>query len=355
MREIQGISVEMTQIDIAFNIPTKNNALIQCSYERIRKSSSKGGNYRSFVDSMSSEIWALHEIQTENDKVNSKQTGTVRLRQKEWMNPNKIKVPILLEHFTDDNDNPSSDSMDDSTHTASQAQLPNIMLSKIYHDFCHGNTSQDYIEIDANSIYSVKFYSTISHYLTQRRNQLPLTFRQMNDLHKSSMLTVQRFSDLMLALSGGAMKHVHDHGICARLEVSVRPNGRSSIGDHLRRHGHLIDVLAHVHIALNDLIMTGNHKLSFKTSPCELVYAKILQLISLLKSMTRFRASVKFCDIHRGNKHSDWLRAMVTLIMTFTGIAGETNLKFFAKWLHDGCRYPNKSATQSPHRSSHEH
>jgi len=339
MREIQGISVEMTQIDIAFNIPTKNNALIQCSYERIRKSSSKGGNYRSFVDSMSSEIWALHEIQTENDKVNSKQTGTVRLRQKEWMNPNKIKVPILLEHFTDDNDNPSSDSMDDSTHTASQAQLPNIMLSKIYHDFCHGNTSQDYIEIDANSIYSVKFYSTISHYLTQRRNQLPLTFRQMNDLHKSSMLTVQRFSDLMLALSGGAMKHVHDHGICARLEVSVRPNGRSSIGDHLRRHGHLIDVLAHVHIALNDLIMTGNHKLSFKTSPCELVYAKILQLISLLKSMTRFRASVKFCDIHRGNKHSDWLRAMVTLIMTFTGIAGDTNLKFFARWLRDGCRY----------------
>ena len=61
----------------------------------------------------------------------------------------------------------------------------------------------------------------------------------------------------------------------------------------------------------------------------ELVYAKILQLISLLKSMTRFRASVKFCDIHRGNKHSDWLRAMVTLIMTFTGIAGDTNLKFF--------------------------
>jgi hypothetical protein len=157
-------------------------------------------------------------------------------------------------------------------------------MSVEYHDYFHGNTSPDYIEIDANSIYSVKIYPTISHYLTQRHNQLPLTFKQMNDLHKSSMLNLQRFSNLMLKLSGGAMKHVHDHGICARIELSVRPNGNSSIGNYIRCHGHFINVLAHVHIAVHELITTGNHKLCFETSPCELVYAKILQLISLLDS-----------------------------------------------------------------------
>ena len=72
---------------------------------------------------------------------------------------------------------------------------------------------------------------------------------------------------------------------------------------------------------------------------------RLYKIISAINHQQRFfshqdwHTPVKFCDIHRGNKHSDWLRAMVTLIMTFTGIAGDTNLNFFAKWLHDECRY----------------
>jgi len=31
MRETPGVTVEMTQLDIAFNFPTERNALIQCS------------------------------------------------------------------------------------------------------------------------------------------------------------------------------------------------------------------------------------------------------------------------------------------------------------------------------------
>jgi len=71
------------------------------------------------------------------------------------------------------------------------------------------------------------------------------------------------------------MKHVHDHGICARLEVSVRPNGMSSIGDSIRCHGHFIDVLTHIHVAIHELFMSRKHKLSVKTLPYKLVYAKI--------------------------------------------------------------------------------
>lgn len=331
IRDIQGVSVEIMQVDIAFNIPTTKNDLIQCSYEQI----SERGRNRTFVDSMLPETWALHSIHTQNDRVDRKQKGSVRLRQTEWTKSSKIKLPLFLEESkTEDNGNSS-----DSSFIPTQGQTRNVLLSQVYHPSSICNTSPYHIEIDANTIYSIKFYSTISHYLTQRRNQLPLTFKQMNDLPQSSMIHLQRFSNLMLKLCGGAMKFVHNNGICARLEVSVRPNGGSTIGNVIRCHGHLTDILAHVQIAIHELIISGNHKLTLNTIHSELVYSKILFLIDQLQSMTRFRAAVRFCDIYCGNRCYDWLRAVVNAIMTFTGLGGQTKLKYVAKWLHDESRY----------------
>jgi len=336
MRDIQGVSVELTQLDIAFNIPTTKKSLIQCFHEKFGVDREQEHHY--VTDSMSVDVWPLHAIQIKNEKVDCKQKGSVRLKQKEWRKPKNIKIPLQQEHLIHHEDK-SSDSNDDPNFIPSPTQLPNETLLEVYHESPHDNTSPDHIKFDANSIYSVKFYSTISHHLTQCRNQVPLTFQQMNELPLSSMVFLQRFFNHMLKHSGDAMKHVHDHGICARLEVSVRPNGMSSIGNSIRCHGHFIDVLAHVHVALHELFMSGKHKLSVRTLPYQLVYAKVLQLINHIHSLTRFRASVKFCDIYRGNKCSEWLRAIVTVILTYTGLGGETNMKYFAKWLHDESRY----------------
>jgi hypothetical protein len=227
------------------NISTTKNSLIQCLHERFGVDREQEHQY--VTDSMSSEIWPLHTIKIKNEKVDSKQIGSVRLKQKKWRNPKKIKMPLLHEYHNKDK---SSDSTYDSTFIPSPIILPNVTLLEVYHDSCNDNTSPDHIEFDAKSIYSVKFYSTISHHVTQRRNQVPHTFNQMNNLPQSSMVYLTRFFNLMLKHSGGAMKHVHDHGICARLEVSVRPNGMSSIGDSIRCHGHFIDVLAQIHVAI---------------------------------------------------------------------------------------------------------
>ena len=338
MRDMQGVSVEMTQLDIAFNIPTTKKSLIQCLHEHSHVNREQEHHY--VTDSMSVDVWPLHTIQIKNEKVDCKQRGSVRLKQKKWTKPKTIKIPLQHEHLIHHEDK-SSDSNDDSTFFPSptSTQLPNETLLEVYHESRVDNTSPDHIKFDANSIFSVKFYSTISHYLRQRLNQVPLTFQQMNELPLSNFLSLQRFFTHMLKHSGDAMKHVNDHGICARLEVSVRPNGFSSIGNSIRCHGHFIDVLAHVHVALHELLMSGKHKLSVMTLPYELVYAKVLQLINHMQPLTKFRASVKFCDFYRGNKCSEWLRAIVTVILTYAGLGGETNMKYFAKWLHDESRY----------------
>ena len=144
------------------------------------------------------------------------------------------------------------------------------------------------------------------------------------------------------------MQFVRKNGICARLEVSVRPSCHSTAGDALRCSGHLIDILAHVFIVIHELFQRQKHKLSVYTTPYELVYTKVLFLIDQVQSLTRFRASVRFCDVYKGEKYSDWLSAIVNAIMTYIGLAGETKLRSLEKWLLDEKRFnPTNGSTRS--------
>ena len=76
MRIIPGVSVEMTQLDIAFNIPTTQNSLIQCSHERLSNNIEQD-HHQGVTDSMSVEVWPLHAIQIKDEKIDRKQRGSV--------------------------------------------------------------------------------------------------------------------------------------------------------------------------------------------------------------------------------------------------------------------------------------
>ena len=328
LRNTTGVSVEMSQLDIAFNLPIPRNYIVQCSYEKISRKNKKD----SCVDFMSAEHWALHGIQTKDGKVekDKNQIGTFRAKQNEWNKPSILIIPVQQ----DCNDLSHSDYSDDSTYNdtdENQNQLPYI-VSQIYHD-CNQ------IEIDAKSVYSVKGYSNISHYTTQKRSQIPLTYAKINDFPTNTIVSLQRFFQLLLTISDGTMKFVQEHGICARLEVSVRPSCHSNHGISLRCDAHLIDILSIVFIVIHELLQRQKYKLTNTTTPYEPVYTKILSLIDQAQSLLRFRASVRFCDVYKGDHCSTWLRALVITIMTFIGLAGETKLKYLKKWLDDDKRY----------------
>ena len=343
MRESPGITVEMTQLDIAFNIPTEKNSLIQCSYKKVTPNENKK---KSSLESMTPEIWPLHTIRMRNDRVDSRQIGTARLKQKKWDKPKITSFLMNKKHYNDSHC--SDNTMSSDSEYSGDDDGENTILAQVYEDSSVTPSTLDHMDIDMKSIYSVKFYSTLAHFVTQRRSQLPLTYLAMVQLPKSSMVSLQRLLSLILKISGGAMNHVKRNGICARLEISVRPSCSNHVGNSLRCHGHLIDILAHVHITIHELFLSKNHMLSFTTISHEPVYRKILLLVDQLQSMTRLRASVRFCDIYTGGKCSTWLRAIVTVIMTSTGLAGESKLKFFKKWVDDENRYtPNDMSPQS--------
>ena len=309
----KGVSVELTQIDLAFNIPTKN-ALVQWSYDRDHKQSG-------FVlNTATAEVWPLHTVVTDNGLVSPDrdQKGTVRLQQQKWDSPKPISM------FSDNNEEDSYDSND----VEDNHRPWNNTLRKIY-------PSESML--DAKSIHHMKLYSGIVHILKQGQRLLPLTYLTMKDFHKISFSSLKNFWDHMRKISGESIKLVKRHGICARIEVSVRP-GSHLYGDILRCRGHLIDILAHVQIAIRDLFC-GMHKVRFKTIPYELVYPRTLSLIDQVESQTRFRASRRFCDLFQGEKYEEWLKAFVTLIMITAGLTGELKLKSVAKWLKDSKRY----------------
>ena len=81
MRDMQQVSVEMTQLDIACNIPTTKNSLIQCLHEHFHVNREQEHQY--ITVSMLSHVWPLHAIQIKNKKVDPKQRGSVCLKQKE--------------------------------------------------------------------------------------------------------------------------------------------------------------------------------------------------------------------------------------------------------------------------------
>ena len=338
MRNTADVTAELCQIDFAFTLPTKQNHLIQCSHEKLKKNVKKD----SCVDSMTTEHWALHGIHTKDGKVVSKQRGSVRMKTTNYTESSIIKIPL---GYNDECSENLSDTSDATYADNSPPQLPTI-VSQVYHDSSNVKSSTEVISMDSKSVYSVKIYPDGSHYLTQRRSKIPLSYDKMRDFHTSSMLALQRFFQLLLRISGGFMKSVQENGICTRFEVSVRPSCHSNVGNLLRCRGHLIDMLAHVFIVIHELFQRQKHKLSIYTTPYELVYTKALSLIDQAQSLTRFRSSVRFCDVYTSVKCSDWLRAIVVTILTYIGLSGETKLKFLVKWLKDEKRY--NPTNQSP-------
>jgi hypothetical protein len=309
----KGVSVELTQIDLAFNIPT-NDAPVQWSYDIDH-------NKSGFVlNSATAEVWPLHTVVTNNGLISPDrdQEGTVRLQQQKWDSPESISM------FSDNNEENSYDSDD-----VQDNHLPwNNTLRKIY----PSNST-----LDAKSIHHMKFFSSIAHILRMGQRLLPLTYLKMKDFHKISFSSLNFFWDHMRKISGESIKLVQRHGICARIEVSVRPGSHRN-GDILRCKGHLIDILVHVQIAISDLFC-GKHKVRFKTIPYELVYPKTLSLIDQAESQTRFQASRRFCDLFQGVRYEEWLKAFVTLIMITAGLTGELKFKSVVKWLNNSKRH----------------
>lgn len=326
-----GIDVETTQLDIAFNFSPEQN-LLQWSQTRYNKPNKK---IPSVFRKCNNETWAIHDVKctTNNGLIKcipTQQRGTVRLRQKNWKTPYNSNLEDHYQVYYDG----GYDDNDDGGYLEYNENWSDVL-----------NSNFKGTKINHNSIHSVKLYPTISHIMRNQKvmNVMPMSLSKMANLHTCTFRKLQLMLNSMQVKFNKAAQIITNYGICARTEISIRP-GIDMVGSYLRLQGTFVDVMLHVHVALNDLFFQ-ERKLSLHHMQIDPVRSKLFSLVAGVEPYVKMRSALRFCDLHSA-RVQQWLQCMMNLIMSLGGLASNFNLKYVSKWLTDLERHdPTGQAT----------
>ena len=308
LRRFEGIIVETTQMDIAFNLPIINH-FVQWMYKSNPKKRKKAGEC--VFASSATDVWPLHDIVCDHSGPRNQleQKGTIRLKHAKW-------------------------------EVSAQSVVANHYRNYVNEEefTCNENwEGMEYFKkrlINNKSIYSAKLYSTISHILRKNQNSQPLNRALMDNIHLTSFQNLNRMIEQMKFLFGSAVDFVSDEkiGIAARIEISIRPG----TNDELRVTGSFADILLMVHVAINDLFYHDNtHSLGLCCIPTEPVITKFQSLVMGILPFFKLRGNDKFNDTYNDSQHVSWLRAMLSCIMTIAGLAAEFKIKYIMQWMNE--------------------
>jgi hypothetical protein len=327
MRKVNGITVELVQIDIAFSLETKDE-LVLWSNKKIKNIKKRQKPY--MLRGALLRTYCLHSIVNNNEQIapDNNQDGSIQLKHdKNW---NQSEVSLVPEHYEIEN-------MEDKDCVDGEKEYHKHWCEPMAR--CYSQT-----KICHTTLHNIKAYSTISHMITKGRKDQPLSVKKMDILHTWSFRQLQKFVAHMRKTAQRITKNVKKYGISARFEFSIRPNN-CEVARVLRYCGDLSDVLLHVHVGLHDVLCNNHRKLCIRLIPLEPVRAKTDYLLEHLSSQLQIRASESFCNLYKDCKVHAWLKAIANLIMVTVGIAPEYNLKYVRRWMKDCKRHdPFKEA-----------
>lgn len=328
MRSTAGIKVELVQMDIAFSLSMKNELVRwflkpktekKCDQQKKKKNQRTPKNV---LNGATSNTFCLHSVVVNKNKIapDSEQAGTIQYKHKKnWQESN---CSFIKDHYQ------LQSTEDDDSHDLEWNRNWTPLMDSYFQS----------TQITHTTVHNIKAYSTISHMFSKGKTEQPLSRIKMDDFQNWPFRQLQKFTKHIRQTACKTTKYVSEHGICARLEISIRPNIQKN-SQELRLSGDLLDVLAHVHVALNDLLYNNHRKLCIELSPIEPVRANVDYLISIIEPSLRLRATESFSSLHKNTKIHDWLKALANLIMVTVGISPEYNLKYLRKWISDTQRY----------------
>lgn len=325
LRRFEGIIVETTQIDIAFNFPIINH-FVQWMFKK--KPNKRKKACECVFASSATDVWPLHDIVCDHSGPMNQleQKGTIRLKHAKW---DVSAQSVVANHYR------------------------NYVNNEEF--TCNENwEGMEYFKkrlINNKSIYSAKLYSTISHILRKNQNSQPLNRALMENIHLTSFQNLNRMVEQMQILFGSAVNFVSDEkiGIAARIEISIRPG----TNDDLRVTGSFADILLMVHVAINDLFYhDSTHSLGLCCIPTEPVITKFQSLVMEILPFFKLRGNDKFNDTYNDSQHVSWLRAMLSCIMTTAGLAAEFKIKYIMQWMNENDDKRYDPTSQASHLRS---
>jgi hypothetical protein len=325
--------VETTQLDVAFCI--KSSDLLQWSVTKKlkRKRTNNTGRRDSLISAAFPEIWPLHDIVSINGEIGQDmfQKGTIRVKQGQGKMEKSRLVTVLKSTNDDDYDEDEDANIIDGRDDGFVKSMKSIYSADLERILCP-TTSQ--LSINRHDVFSTKLYSTLAHFLLPHKRNLPITISSINSLHTCSMIQLQRDMDTLNKLSKDSLEQLMNHGIHARIEVSVRPGlGGNNDGVRLRSQGHLVDLMSHVFGGLFDLLNHDRYKIDLHKISPRLVHEETQFLIKTVRDHLCQRSSNLFDSVYIDQSTHVWLKAMVCFILTKIGFAHHFKLSPIKQWL----------------------
>lgn len=311
-------SVQVCQLDIAYNIHVKDR-LIRWSLKE-KNSCNKG----SILYGFSRQVWPMHDIEAMNGNVATEknQKGGLLFKHTDWGEAKGLNV---LNNLSDDGEPVIGEEQYD-------------LIDSIYKKTSNGNTeespdskSNKSLIANTSDIHSVKLYSSVRHPMGRSMHKLPMKYDEFEKLPCETMIHLKRILMRLLDQTSKGMSHVQNNGVMARIEFSSRPCAQSH---NLRWHGHLVDHLAIMYRACNDLL----NRVSLSYVDHRKVAERSYELIRTVQSHLMYRNSVQFNRVWTESRQ-DWLVAMISSIMTLSGIAHGCKTRYVKKWIDRGMVY----------------
>lgn len=321
------VTVDITQIDIGFNAQAGKNQLILFSCLKEKNTT------ESILTKTTHKVFPLHKLSKEESEgaiISQEQKGSVLLSKKKWEIPTIIDLKQIVSDQISRGDEPNNG-------------MENV-LSKYSSE--SGDTTMNTF---SNSVYSIKIYSTIAHYLMQQRSKFPLQQSEMYNIGNCSMIQLQRLMKYIDDVSKGSFQHINDHGIQARIEVSVRPFHQDK---NLRELGHYNDFITLAYLAISDVMQESYYTIRYETIHPQPVQVMSQTLIGQIMPYFMLRASSQFNKSYSNSRTTDWLKAHLSMILISIGFGPAYTVKFINSWLKDSDRYDPHELVKIVHRNS---
>ena len=318
----KGVTVELIQLDFGFNVQGKKNQFIQLKCSRgPRQATGQRKKNQSLLGKSKMTVYPIHQIPSpQGTTIKSNDIeGTILLTKdiKKWNSGSQNIIIGNPDELPDDPDESWEE------------------VCKWYKHRRNGEIEVKNLQINPNTLYSVKLYSTIAHLLLQMRSQFPLKEKALYGIGNRSIIQLQRLLRNIDYVSKEACSMAQDFGACTRIEFSIRPPH----GEKLREDGHYSDFLMHVYLASYDLCTERDYIFSHKFVDCQIIRSRVLELISEAMQYLKLRTSHRFNMIYTNPRTTEWMKAHLSLLLITVGFAPAYGVKHLNKWLRDIYRF----------------
>ena len=328
-----GVTVELSQLDLAFTTTyVPQNKVIQMSASRKEPFLAANGN-TSFLQKTLLKTFPMHNVNFDNDlKKIQDEGGTIQV-----VNRNACTSAPCMFQMSDEPELSSSGLVCNHYTVKEDGQSDDTDENASNHNSSHGDSSEYVLrslELNMNAFHSAKVYSDLWHSLAQDKSNIPLHYKQMENISDLSFQQLQSSLHAILERFQVATSSISKYGPGRRLEISIRPTHHDK---SLRLKGHLNDIIVHVHASLNDFFHV--YTLTTTEIPITSVQSKLQSLINQIYQYLRMRGSSTFFISYGNEKMCSWLKMQMNLVLMTAGFAPSFKLDHVMRWLRDGERF----------------